>query len=56
MSAGPRDVELRVRISAPGIARQRLQELVESSCRCSPMLCAMEAAVPVALRVEVGAA
>jgi len=55
VSAGPRDVGLRVRISAPDVPRERLQQLVESSCRCSPMLCAMEAAVPVELCVEVEA-
>lgn len=56
VSAGPCGVELCVRISAPDVPHEQLQELIESSCRCSPMLCAMEAAVPVELRVEVGAA
>ena len=50
--AGPVQVQMRVRIGAPGVACERLQELVEFSYRCSPMLCAMESAVPVDLQVE----
>jgi uncharacterized OsmC-like protein len=53
--AGPRDVQLLVRISAPGVSPERLRALVEDSQRCSPVPCALEEAVPVALRVEVEA-
>lgn len=53
--AGPVQVQMRVSIGAPGVARERLQELVEFSYRCSPMLCAMESAVPVELKVELAA-
>ncbi|WP_428422255.1 OsmC family protein [Methylibium sp.] len=51
--AGPSDVQMRVRISAPRVPAQRLRELVEESYRCSPTVCALENAVPVALRVEI---
>jgi uncharacterized OsmC-like protein len=53
--AGPRDVQLLVRISAIGASPERLRALVEHSHRCSPVSCAMQEAVPVALRIEVGA-
>jgi uncharacterized OsmC-like protein len=55
VGAGPVRVQMRVRIGAPGVSRERLQELVEYSYRCSPMLCAMESAVPVELNVEMTA-
>ncbi|MFI4868546.1 MAG: OsmC family protein [Steroidobacterales bacterium] len=53
--AEPRDVQLLVRISAIGATPERLRALVEASHRSSPVSCAMQQAVPVALRVEVGA-
>jgi uncharacterized OsmC-like protein len=53
--AGPRDMQLVVRISAPGVAAERLHALVQQSCGCSPVGSAMEEAVPVALRIEVEA-
>ena len=56
VSAGPGDVQLVVRIGAPGISAERLRALVQQSCRYSPVSCAMEDAVPVALHVEVEAA
>ena len=53
VDAGPRDVEMRVRISARGVPEQRLRALVEESYRCSPMARALTNAVPVALRIEI---
>ena len=55
VSAGPRDMQLRVLIAAPGVSDQRLQALVEDSHRCSPTACAVRDAVPVALHIEIGA-
>lgn len=54
VSAGPRDMELTVRISARGVAPQRLRALVEHSYHCSPMARAVQDAVPVALHIETG--
>ena len=53
--AGPRDVQLVVRISAPGVVPARLRALVEKSYGCSPMSAAVRNAVPVELQIEVGA-
>ena len=53
--AGPREVQLVVRIQARGIAPAQLQKLVEESHRCSPMPTALRNAVPVALRIDTDA-
>jgi organic hydroperoxide reductase OsmC/OhrA len=53
VGAGPRDVQLFVKISAPGVAAERLQSLVEECNSCSPVSTAVRDAVPVALRIEV---
>jgi uncharacterized OsmC-like protein len=53
--AGPRDLQLQVRISAPGIAPARLRALVEEGCRRSPIPNAVVNAVPMALHIDVGA-
>jgi uncharacterized OsmC-like protein len=50
--AGPRDVQLVVRIEAHGIAPEQLRNLVEESHRCSPMPTALSNAVPVVLRID----
>jgi uncharacterized OsmC-like protein len=55
VSAGPGEVQLQVRISAPGVAAERLRLLVEDSNRCSPVSTAVRDAVPVALAIEVDA-
>jgi organic hydroperoxide reductase OsmC/OhrA len=55
VSAGPRDVQLVVRIAAPGISPERLRNLVEDCNRCSPASTALRDAVPVALRIDVDA-
>lgn len=51
--AGPRDVQLVVRIGAHGVSPERLRSLVENSHRCSPVTSAVENAVPMALHIEV---
>ena len=55
VGAGPRDVQLFVKISAPGVAAERLQSLVEDCNSCSPVSAAVRDAVPVGLRIEVHA-
>ena len=55
VSAGPHDMQLRVRISADGVSPERLRILIEDSRRRSPMLVALVDAVPVDLRVDVDA-
>jgi uncharacterized OsmC-like protein len=52
--AGPRDVQLHVRIRARGVTPEKLRSLVESSHRCAPVPCAMEEEVHVALQVDAG--
>lgn len=52
--AGPCDVQLLVRISAPGVPAQRLRALVEESHRRSPVSCAAQEPLAVDLRIEVG--
>jgi uncharacterized OsmC-like protein len=55
VGAAPCDVQLLVKIAAPGVSAERLQSLVEDSNRCSPVSAAVRNAIPVAVRVEVGA-
>lgn len=55
VSAGPRDVELTVRIAAPGTAPERLRALVEESHRYSPVSNAFCQSVPVSLRIDIDA-
>jgi len=52
--AGPRDVQLVVRIAAAGIDPAQLRTLVEESYRCSPISSAVRSAVPVDLKIEIG--
>jgi organic hydroperoxide reductase OsmC/OhrA len=54
VGAGPRDVQLLVRIAAPGISAEKLRTLVEDGNCCSPISVATRDVVPVALRIEVG--
>jgi uncharacterized OsmC-like protein len=56
VGAGPRDVQLVVRISALGVSAQRLRTLVEDCNRCSPVSAALRDAVPLALQIEVDTA
>jgi len=53
ITAGPREVRLRVRVGAAGIARERLQAIVEESHRCSPVSAAVASAVPIAVSIEI---
>lgn len=56
VAAGPRDVQLHVRIRANGIEPARLRALVEQSNRCSPIPNAVANAVPLDVRIDVDAA
>jgi uncharacterized OsmC-like protein len=56
VDAGPSEVQLRIRIAAPGVAPERLRLLVEDSNRCSPVSAALRRAVPSSLCVEVESA
>ena len=51
--AGPRDVELVVRIRAPGVAPDRLRAMVEKRYSCSPISSAVASAMPVKLSIVI---
>jgi uncharacterized OsmC-like protein len=51
--AGPRDVQVSVRIAAHGIAPERLRIMVEDALRRSPVPNALPHPTPFALRIEV---
>lgn len=53
VSAGPSDVQLCVRLSAPGVPAPRLRALVQSCSSCSPVGSALQEAIPVMLQIEV---
>jgi len=50
--AGPREVQVLVRVAAPGVSPQRLRTLIEESNRCSPISAAVRDLVPMTLRIE----
>jgi organic hydroperoxide reductase OsmC/OhrA len=50
---GPRDVELEVRVRAPGVAPDRLRAMVEERYRCSPISSAVASSMPVDLRIVI---
>ena len=52
VNAVPRDMALRVRLGAAGVARDALRALVERSIRCSPMACALEQPMSLALQLD----
>lgn len=53
VSPGPRDMQLRVRISAADdTSPQDLRALVERSHRCTPVACALQDATPVELSID----
>lgn len=56
VGAGPFDMQLQVRIAAPGVDAARLRALVERGCRCSPIPNAVTHATPLEVLVEVGSA
>lgn len=51
--AGPSEMQMHVRIAAPGVSQERLRALVEHSNRCAPVAAAVQHAVPVALHIDV---
>ena len=53
--AGPLAMELHIRISAPSVPAERLRALVASTAGCSPVTCAVEQPLLVALHVDVAA-
>jgi uncharacterized OsmC-like protein len=53
VDAASRDVQLSVRVAAVGVSAERLRALVDHSYRHSPVPCALAAATPIALSVEV---
>lgn len=53
--AKPLAMELHVRIGAAGVPAERLRALVASTAVCSPVTCAVEQPLPVALHVDVTA-
>lgn len=53
ITAGPRELRLEVRIGAPGVARERLQAIIDESYHCSPVSAALVSAVPVTLHIEI---
>lgn len=55
VGAGPFDMQLMVRVEAPGVAPQRLREIVERGCARSPIPSAVTHATPLGLHVEVEA-
>lgn len=53
--AGPLAIALHVHIGAPGVPADRLRALVAEASGCSPVTCAVENALPVAMDVVVAA-
>jgi len=51
--AGPLEMDLHVRIGAPGVDAKRLCALVEATSGCSPVTCALEQPLAVGLHIEV---
>lgn len=54
IDAGPLDIRLLVRVSAPGVPAERLRKLVERSHRQAPVSSAIRTAVRMDLQIEVG--
>lgn len=54
--AGPSDMQVRVRVDAPGVAQDRLRALVESAVACSPVPSAVRHATELALTVDIAGA
>jgi uncharacterized OsmC-like protein len=53
VDAGPRDVELTVRIAARGVGSDRLRSMVQASHRCSPVSSALWRAIPISLHIDI---
>jgi uncharacterized OsmC-like protein len=56
VSPGPRDLQLRVRISARNASLSQLRALVEEACVCSPVSAALLETTPIQLHIEEGMA
>ena len=54
VSAAPCALRLHVRIAARGVPVERLRTLVETGCGQSPIPCAVQAASPMSLHIQVG--
>jgi uncharacterized OsmC-like protein len=52
--AGVQDLQLRVEISAPQVAKERLLALVEYGLRVSPIYASLHGTVPIDVQIEVG--
>ena len=53
VSAAPHDMQLRIRIAARGVPSGRLRTLVETGCGQSPIPCAVRAASPMSLHIQI---
>jgi uncharacterized OsmC-like protein len=53
VTAAPGDLQLQVHIAAPAVSPMRLRALVEQSLRSSPIPCAVQAALPLDLRIDI---
>jgi uncharacterized OsmC-like protein len=53
VTAGLLDMQMQVRIRAPGVAPDRLRAFAEAVVRVSPMSCTVQEAVPVAVRIDI---
>jgi len=51
--AGPKDLQLSVRIAANGAAPEKLRALVENGVRCSPIPSVVQSATPLPVRIEI---
>lgn len=52
ISAGPRDMELQVRIGAMNAPSEQLRDLVQRAFACSPVPCAIAQPIEIALNIE----
>ena len=52
--AGPRDMQLHVRIEALDVSAERLHDLVRRAVACSPVPCAVTEPVDIALSIDTG--
>jgi hypothetical protein len=55
VTPAPGEVQVELRIGASNVPRERLQAMIDSSLRCSPVSAAVERAVPVGLHVDIEA-
>jgi uncharacterized OsmC-like protein len=56
VSAGPAELQVQVRIDAPGVAAERLRALVDEAMRCSPVPTAVRQATPMVLQLDIASA